>query len=132
MNSVNLIGRIVRDPEVRYSNEKAVAKFTIAIDRKAKTGEQSADFPSIICFGKTAELVEKYMRKGRLIGIIGRLRTGSYEDKDGKKIYTTDVIADSVEFLDKAPEQESKQSAPQEEQINGFSKLADEDIPFGG
>ena len=103
MNSVALVGRLTRDPEVRYStsgNQMAIAKFTIAVDRDraSKDSEQSADFIGITCFGKTAELVEKYMGKGRLVGVTGRIQTGSYE-KDGRKVYTTDVIADRVEFL---------------------------------
>lgn len=125
MNSVNLIGRLTRDPEVRGESTK-VAKFSIAIDRgKDKDGkDRGTDFPNIVCFGKTAELVEKYLGKGRMVGIVGRIQTGSYE-KDGKKIYTTDVLADRVEFLDWA----EKTEKAEETQIEGFSKLSD-DIPF--
>ena len=138
MNAVSLIGRLVRDPDIRYGgadNQTAIARFAIAIDRMPdKSGEKKTDFPSIVCFGKTAELVEKYMRKGRLVGINGRIQTGSYEDKDGKKVYTTEVVADRVEFLDKA----NSEAAPQQEAIkpasddipSGFSQLTDEDIPF--
>ena len=104
----------------------------------AKDGEQNADFISITCFGKTAELVEKYMGKGRLVGITGRIQTGSYE-KDGKKVYTTDVIADRVEFLDRgnsgSDSQGSTISNPFESSVaddlpSGFQKLTDDDIPF--
>lgn len=144
MNSVALIGRLTRDPEVRYStsgNQMAIAKFTIAVDRErtAKDGEQSADFIGITCFGKTAELVEKYMGKGRLVGVTGRIQTGSYE-KDGRKVYTTDVIADRVQFLDRGTNSGSAnyQSAPaasmgeeiSEQTPEGFEKLTDDDIPF--
>ncbi len=105
MNSVSLIGRLTRDPEVRYgaTSQIAVARFSIAIDRgKDKNGEdRGTDFPNIVCFGKTAELCEKYLGKGRLVGITGRLQTGKYE-KDGRTVYTTDVLADRVEFLDRA------------------------------
>ena len=142
MNNVQLIGRLTKDPDVRYNGEMAIARFTVAIDRlKTKTNQDpGADFPSIVCFGKTAELVEKYVRKGRLVGIAGRLQTGSYEGQDGKKVYTTDVVADRVEFLDRANESEP---TPQRETENkpvkpssedqvymGFENLKDEDIPF--
>ena len=143
MNSVALIGRLTRDPEVRYggASQTAVARFSIAVDRqRGRDGEQTADFINIVCFGKTAELVEKYMGKGRLVGITGRIQTGSYE-KDGRKVYTTDVIADRVEFLDRgnasseggqsytggqsAPAQSSGPAVPE-----GFAQLTDDDIPF--
>ena len=140
MNSVSLIGRLTRDPEVRYSSgsQTAVAKFTLAVNRPfAKEGEQDADFIGITCFGKTAELVERYMSKGRMVGVTGRIQTGSYE-KDGRKVYTTDVIADRVEFLDRG--NASSESYQQSEVDNpfdtddqvpaGFAKLTDDDIPF--
>ncbi len=126
MNSVALAGRLTKDPEVRYSGEgMAVARFSLAVDRPGK--EKSADFPNIVCFGKTAEFVEKYIGKGRMVGITGRIQTGSYE-KDGRKVYTTDVVADRVEFLDRKPDGEQKPKEPNP-QIEGFSAL-NEDIPF--
>ena len=142
MNQVSIIARLVRDPEVRYSGEMAIAKFTVAIDRqKSKTNQDpGADFPSIVCFGKTAELVEKYAGKVRLVGITGRIQTGSYEGKDGKKVYTCDIVADRVEFLDRAGE--AKPTAPRETENKGrlkpseddyqigFSKIEKDDIPF--
>ena len=141
MNQVSLIGRLVRDPEVRYSGEMAIAKFTVAVDRQKK--EPGADFPSVVCFGKTAELVEKYVKKGRLVGIQGHIQTGSYDDKSGRKVYTTEVVADRVEFLDRAGEAEP--TAPRETENKGrikpseddyqmgFTKMIDGDeIPFGG
>ncbi|MCQ2561237.1 MAG: single-stranded DNA-binding protein [Clostridia bacterium] len=143
MNSVSLIGRLTRDPDVRYGSETqmAVARFTIAIDRQGgRNGEKQTDFPSIVCFGKTAELVEKYMSKGRLVGIQGRIQTGSYTNKDGQKIYTTDVVADRVEFLDRGDRAEGSMSGsgfgggsfrPSEDNApEGFSKLTEDDIPF--
>ena len=139
MNSVSLIGRLTRDPEVRYgaATQTAVARFSIAIDRgKDRDGnDRGADFPTIVCFGKTAELVEKYLGKGRLVGITGRIQTGSYE-KDGRKVYTTEVLADRVEFLDRGNStsgnsSESSYSAPAEDSLpGGFEKLMDDDIPF--
>ena len=145
MNLAILIGRLTSDPIVRYNNELAIARFNLAIDRqKTKTNQDpGADFPSIVCFGKTAELVERYLNKGRKVAVQGRIQTGSYEDKDGKKVYFTEVIADRVEFLDRAGEEEltpsrgaenkSKSLKPAEDdfaQIEGFSQLTDDDIPF--
>lgn len=139
MNSVSLIGRLTRDPEVRYgaASQTAIAKFTLAVDRRgARDGEQTADFISITCFGKTAELVEKYIGKGRLVGVTGRIQTGSYE-KDGRKVYTTDVIADRVEFLDRGNSSDNAGGFAQSSQESsgnnvptGFEALTDDDIPF--
>ena len=136
MNVVTLIGRLTKDPVISYTQEQmAIARFSVAISRgKDKNGnDRGADYPSVIAFGKTAELIDKYLGKGRLVGITGRLQTGSYE-KDGRKIYTTDVVADRVEFLDKAPEspQAAPQAAPQaEDQVSMYEDLIpDEDIPF--
>lgn len=133
MNQVNIIGRLTKNPEVRYtSNQTAVAKFSVAIDRgkDAKGNDLGADFPSVTAFGKTAELIEKYVTKGQKIAVMGRIQTGSYE-KDGKKYYTTDVIADRIEFLDKKenPEQKTVRETP-EDIPSVFSRLEDDDIPF--
>ena len=124
MNNVILIGRLTRDPEIRYTanTQMAVATLTIAVDRPAKAGEErKADFPRITVFGRQAENCEKYISKGSRIAVQGRIQTGQYKDKDGKTVYTTDVIAESVEFLEW---REKKEDAP-----SGFSQL-DEDIPF--
>lgn len=101
MNNVVLIGRLTRDPELRYipESQNAVATFTIAVDRPFAK-EKQADFIRITVFGKSAENCEKYLTKGRLVGVQGRLQTGSYKNKDGATVYTTDVIADRVEFLE--------------------------------
>lgn len=100
MNKVLLMGRLVKDPETRQAGETTVTRFSIAVDRRFKTeGGQAADFPSIVAFGKTADFISKYFYKGMKIGIEGRLQTGSYE-KDGVKHYTTDVIAEAVEFAE--------------------------------
>ncbi len=155
MNSVTLIGRLTRDPDVRYGSQSqmAVARFSIAVNRPmSKNGEEQTDFPNIVCFGKTAELVERYLNKGRLVGIQGQLRTGSYVNREGVKVYTTEVYADRVEFLDKGDRQgESRsnygggynqerrdyggnggyaQPAPEDQTPEGFTKLTDDDIPF--
>lgn len=132
MNSVNLTGRLTRDPEVRYTaDQKAVARFSIAVDRYTRPGEEKqADFPNIVAFGKTAERVETFLNKGRMVGISGRIQTGSYINKDGVKVFTTDVIAERVDFLDSKGSQmsERRQPAP-EEPLEGFAQL-DEDVPF--
>ena len=101
MNSVNLVGRLARDPDIKYTNGgTTIARFAVAVDRRFKSeGGPTADFPSVVAFGKTAEFIEKYFHKGQRIGIAGRLQTGSYE-KDGAKVYTTDVIAEAVEFVE--------------------------------
>ena len=138
MNQVGLIGRITKDPDVRYGAESnlAVARFSIAINRgKGKNGEdKGADFPNIVCFGKTAELVEKYVGKGRLVGISGRLTTGHYE-KDGRTIYTTEVTADRVDFLDHAKDGEDGEAKPKSEAKpeNKQEPIADvpADVPEG-
>ena len=103
MNSVVLIGRLTRDPELRYTSgtQMAVATFSVAIDRPVRAGaEKQTDFPRVTVFGKQAENCEKYLKKGRLVGVQGRLQTGSYTNKDGATVYTTDVVADRVEFLE--------------------------------
>ena len=102
MNTVNLVGRLTRDPEVRYTDGGAsVAKFSLAVDRRFKQeGGQTADFPNCVAFGKTAEFIEKYFRQGQRMGATGRIQTGSYTNKDGVKVYTTDVIVENVEFVE--------------------------------
>ena len=128
MNNVSLIGRLTKDPEVRYANEKAVAKFSIAVDR---IGE-GTDFINIVTFGKTAEFIEKYFFKGMRIALTGRIQTGSYE-KDGHKVYTTDVIADRVEFCEsKGDKTETKTEAPKTDD-DGFMNVPEgisEELPF--
>lgn len=98
MNTVILIGRLTKDPETRTSGETTVTRFSLAVDRGDKNG--NTDFPNVVCFGKVAEAVAKYMSKGRLVAVHGQLRTGSYTDKKGNKRYTTEVAADVVKFLD--------------------------------
>lgn len=142
MNNVVLIGRLTRDPEVRYISESqmAVATFTVAIDRPVRAGqEKKTDFPRVTVFGRQAENCERFLAKGRLVGIQGRIQTGSYTNKDGQTVYTTDVVADRVEFLewgDKNGQQSANQGNPQSTQNNpqgipdGFGPLQDDDIPF--
>lgn len=102
MNKVILVGRLTRDPEVRYTQGgTCCARFSIAVDRRFKSeGQPDADFPSIVAWGKTGEFIEKYFHKGNRIGIEGRIQTGNYTNKDGQKVYTTDVVAEAVEFVE--------------------------------
>ena len=140
MNNVTLIGRLTRDPEVRYTSgtQMAVARFTIAVDRQFKRdGEPTADFIPIVAFGKTAELCERFISKGRQVAVEGRIQTGSYTNKDGNKVYTTDVVANRVEFLGGREGGSGAgfgqaQSAPAVDMgiPEGFSAIDDDDIPF--
>ncbi len=121
MNKVILIGYLVRDPELRYTqSNQAVCTFTLAVDKKlsrekreeAETaGRPTADFPRIIVWGKMGENASRYLFKGSQCAIEGRIQTGSYQDQDGKTIYTTDIIADNVEFLSKATQDERKSNS---------------------
>ncbi len=146
MNSVVLIGRLTRDPELRYTtSQMAVATFSLAIDRPVRAGkERETDFPRITVFGKQAENCEKYLAKGRMAAVQGRLQTGSYTNKDGAKVYTTDVVADRVEFLEWGDRPQGNAPRPQQTQASepagasgGFDdempdsfQAIDEDVPF--
>lgn len=133
MNKVQLVGRLTKDAEVRYSqgdSQMAIARFTVAVDRRGKNNE--ADFISCVAFGKTAEFIEKYFSKGNRIGICGHIQTGSYTDKDNKKVYTTDVIADEAEFVESKSSAEQVKEQPKVDE-NGFMNIPDdidEDLPF--
>ena len=103
MNKVILIGRLAREPEIRYSsgeNPMEIARYTLAVDRKYNREEQSADFINCVAFGKAAEFTEKYLHRGTKIAITGHLQTGSYTNKDGVKVYTTDIIIEEQEFAE--------------------------------
>ena len=126
MNNVVLIGRLTKDPELRWSNDLASARFSLAINRIGKN--KGADFPSIVVFGKQAENCEKYLTKGRQVCIQGHLQTGSYTNKEGNKVYTTDVIADRVEFLEWGDREEKAEGS--NESWGGFEAVEDEDVPF--
>lgn len=148
MNNVVLIGRLTRDPEVRYTSETqmAVARFSVAIDRPTRSGgEKQTDFPNVVVFGRQAENCERFLRKGRLVGVQGRIQTGKYTNKDGVTVYTTEVVANNVEFLDwgdrgerndrpasDRPAATARSSSPKEDMgiPDGFSAIEDEDIPF--
>lgn len=120
MNKVILMGRLTRDPEVRYSqggNPTAIARYTLAVDRRfnRNNDDQSADFINCVAFGRAGEFAEKYFRKGIKIAITGRIQTGSYTNKDGVKVYTTDIVIEEQEFA------ESKNSSSGAEGGNGNS-----------
>lgn len=131
-NLVFLIGRLTRDPEVRYTSgtQMAVCTFTLAIDRPVKAGaEKQTDFPRVTVFGKQAENCERFLSKGRLVAVQGRLQTGSYTDKNGNTVYTTDVVADRVEFLERAEKSEAREAEPVPQ---GFAAVDESefDVPF--
>lgn len=143
MNKVVLVGRLVRDPEIRYTqgdNPMAIARYTLAVDRRFKReGEPTADFINCVVFGKSAEFVEKYFVKGLRIAISGRITTGSYTNKDGMKVYTTEVTVEDQEFAESKAESESnKDSGHQSKTSNtssngGFMSIPDgidEELPF--
>jgi len=133
MNNVVLIGRLTKDPEVRYTGDQmAVASFTVAIDRPQRADkEKQTDFPRVTVFGKQAENCERFLEKGRLVGIEGRIQTGSYTNKEGQKIYTTDVIAGRIEFLEWAKKEGGNHDSHEPSDIPaGFQVIDDDDIPF--
>ena len=134
MNNWVGIGRLTRDPEVRYISESqtCVATFSVAIDRPTGAGkEKKTDFPRITVFGRQAENCERFLAKGRLVGIQGSNQTGSYKDKDGKTVYTTDVVASRVEFLEWGEKTEQSGNQGELDDIpEGFSAMPDDDLPF--
>lgn len=138
MNKAILMGRLTRDPEVRYSaGEKAtaVARYTLAIDRSFKrAGEPTADFVGCVVFGKSAEFAEKYFRQGTKIVVSGRIQTGSYTNKEGQRIYTTDVIVSEQEFAESKRDSSSNNSIPETSpDSDGFMNIPDgidEELPF--
>lgn len=131
MNKVVLMGRLAKDPDVRYTtNNIAVVQFPLAVNRRfAKQGEErQADFINIVAWNKTAEFCSMYFKKGQQVGVIGRLQTRNYDDKDGKKVYVTEVVAEEVYFADsKKEEQNPFANAPAS---NEFTPVNDEDLPF--
>lgn len=142
MNKVILMGRLTRDPEVRYTpgkNSFAIARYTLAVDRKIrKDGDATADFINCVVFGRSAEFAEKYFRKGLKITIAGRIQTGSYTNRDGQKVYTTEVVVEEQEFAESkgSGSGSSQQNAPQPSPDvgqDGFMNIPDgieEELPF--
>ena len=138
------MGRLTRDPDVRYSQGEhsiAIARYTLAVDRRFKRdGEASADFISCVCFGRSAEFAEKYFHKGLRITVSGRIQTGSYTNKDGDKVYTTDVFVEEQEFADskgsggsgggQAASQQSSAPKPGDDGFMNIPDGIDEELPF--
>ena len=132
MNKTILIGRLTRDPDIRYTNGDkpvCIARYTLAVDRRVKKdGENNADFIPCVAFGKLGEFAEKYLKKGTKIAVTGRIQTGSYTNRDGNKVYTTDVVIEEQEFC------ESKRN-----DTDGFMNIPDgiedemdlDNLPFG-
>ena len=138
MNKVLLIGRLTRDAEIRYSQgqngeQMAIAKFSLAVDRRTKKeNEQNADFINCVCFGKTAEFAEKYLRQGTKIAVEGRWQTGSFTNKDGQKVYTNDCVIEQAEFAESKKSADQTQSTTQQKP-DDFVSIPDGielDLPF--
>jgi len=144
MNKVILMGRLTRDPEVRYSqgeNNMAIARYTLAVDRRfQRNNEQSADFISCVAFGRSAEFAEKYLKQGTKICITGRIQTGSYTNKDGVKVYTTEVVVEDQEFAESKNAAQSggadfaaSRPTPSAASGDGFMSIPDgieDELPF--
>ena len=149
MNKVILMGRLTRDPDVRYSageNSTAVARYTLAVDRRFhRDGDATADFIGCVAFGRQAEFAEKYLRQGTKIAITGRIQTGSYTNREGQKVYTTDVVVEEQEFAERKNANNGGYSAPQHNNpapsantsdlgsADGFMNIPDgidEELPF--
>ena len=142
MNKAILMGRLTRDPEVRYTqgeNQMAIARYTLAVDRRFNRNgdENTADFISCVAFGKAGEFAERYFRKGTKIAVTGRIQTGSYTNKDGVKVYTTDVVVEEQEFAESknasATNNDSATSNKPKTDSDGFMNITDgidEEIPF--
>ena len=146
MNKIILMGRLTRDPEVRYStsgdNQLAIARYTLAVDRRFKRdGEQTADFISCVAFARSAEFAEKYLHQGTKVVVSGRIQTGSYTNKDGQRVYTTDVVVDDQEFAESKASAASSEAAYTPSRSNpaapagdGFMNIPDgvedEGLPF--
>ena len=141
MNKVVLMGRLTRDPEVRYSqgeNPSAVARYSLAVDRRFKRdGEQNTDFINCVAFGKNGEFAEKYLRKGMKIAVTGRIQTGSYTNQYDQKVYTTDIVVEEHEFCESKGSGSASGSAPAavppQTDSDGFMHVPDEideELPF--
>ena len=145
MNKAILVGRLTRDPEVRYSqgdNATAVARYTLAVDRRfRRDGEPTADFIPCVVFGRSAEFAEKYFHQGMRVSISGRIQTGSYTNKDGVKVYTTEVIVEEQEFAESRAESDANRAnfqhqaapAPSADAGDGFMNIPegiDDVLPF--
>ena len=135
MNQVCLMGRLTADPEIRYTqgeNTTCIARYTLAVDRPRRAdGQANADFIRCVAFGRTGEFAEKYLHKGEKIALTGRIQTGNYDDKDGKKVYTTDIVVNSHYFCESAGNAPARNTTTDED---GFMQIpdgvGDEGLPF--
>lgn len=137
MNNVQLVGRLTADPEIKYTDGGlSIARFRVAVDRRFKPKDgngPTADFISCVAFSKTAEFIEKYFNKGKRIGLVGRIQTGSYDKEDGTKVYTTDVVAENVEFVENASSSNASGGGRSDQDEDGFMNIPDgldEELPF--
>lgn len=142
MNKVILMGRLTRDPDIRYTQpnsaqeQTCIARYSLAVDRRFRRDgdSQTADFISCVAFGRQAEFAEKYLRKGTKIALTGRIQTGSYINRDGRKVYTTDVVVEEQEFAEsKAAGQTTQQNPAPMAREDGFMEIPDgleEELPF--
>lgn len=137
MNKFIGIGRLCSDPEIKYSVDMPIARYTVAVDRRfKKDGEPTADFIKCTAFKKQAEFAEKYLKKGTKIAFVGHIQTGSFTNKDGQKVYTTDILIDECEFCESkssSNQQTTHETAPQTSNDNGFENIPegiDTELPF--
>ena len=126
MNKVILCGRTTKEPTISSAGDTTVAKFTLAVDRRFSRGENSTDFINCVSFGKAAEFVENYVSKGTKLLVTGRIQTGSYTNKDGQKVYTTDVVTETIEFA----ESKTEKSEGKDEDFMTVTKEMAKDMPF--
>lgn len=137
MNKVILMGRLARDPEIRYTDGNlAIGRYSLACPRRVQQGQETAaDFVNVVSFGKAAEFAEKYLHKGTKVLITGRLQTGSYTNKDGQKVYTTDVVAEEQEFCESKASGTTQNTNASSNPTEGFMNFPDDgiedDLPFG-
>ena len=140
MNKVILMGRLTRDPDIRYTQpnsaqeQTCIARYSLAVNRRFnRDGEQKVDFISCVAFGRQAEFAEKYLRKGTKIVLAGRIQTGSYTNRDGQKVYTTDVVVEEQEFAESKAVAQTTQQNPAPVSEDGFMEIPDgleEELPF--
>lgn len=128
-NKVLLMGRLTKDPEIRTGNTQ-VARYTLAVDRRFSNSEEKTDFINIVAFGKSAEFAEKYLKKGMKILVTGRIQTGSYTDKDGKKVYTTDIVAEDQEFCESKGDTKPAEKPSTDDDFMSMNEDTLKDCPF--
>lgn len=133
MNKVILMGRLTRDPEVRYTQgaeSNCVARYTLAVDRRFNREQQSADFIPCVAFGRNGEFAERYLRQGTKIAVVGRIQTGSYTNKDGQKVYTTDIVVEEQEFAESKLRGDQNTTPTSADGFMSIPDGIDEELPF--